>query len=75
VSLCATTIAAPQCGHAPKEETQRSNVIHHRSHRQFSFMQQMSLPLADMVRAQLIWRLTKEARKPLDGAEVTAYSV
>ena len=29
-------------------------------------MQQMSLPLADMVRAQLIWRLTEEARKPLD---------
>ena len=61
-----------QC--APKEETQGRNVIHHRSHRQLSFMQQMSLPLADMLWAQLIGRLAEKAREPLDGADVTAYS-
>ncbi len=37
-------------------------------------MQKVSLPLADVVRTELIGRLTEESCEPLDGADITAYS-
>jgi hypothetical protein len=60
--------------YASKEKTHRRNLICDRSDGQLALVKQMSLILSDVIRAQLIWRLTEVARKTLDGAEVTAYS-
>ena len=61
-----------QC--ADKKEPQSGDLIHHRSHREFSFVQKMGLPLTDMFWAKLIGRLAEVAGEPLDSAQVTAYS-
>ena len=57
-----------------EEEPQSGRLRHHRSYRQLTFVQQMGLPLADMFRTELIGRLTKMFREPLDCTDVRAYS-
>jgi hypothetical protein len=58
----------------PEEEAHGGDLIHYCADGQLSFVQQMSLPLPDMIRAQSIGRFTEVARETLDGAKVTAYS-
>jgi hypothetical protein len=57
---------------AAKEEPQCCNAIHNRPYCKLSFMQQMSLPLANVVRAELIRRFRKVSCELFDRAEVTA---
>jgi hypothetical protein len=44
---------------APEEEPHGGNLIHDCADGQFPFVQQMSLPLPDMIRAQSIGRFTE----------------
>jgi hypothetical protein len=44
---------------ATEEEPHGGNLIHDSADGQFPFVQQMSLPLPDMIRAQLIGRFTE----------------
>jgi len=63
---------ALQCAH--EEKAQTGCLRNHRSHRQFSLVQQVSLPLTNMFRAELIGRFTEVAGEPLDGANIRACS-
>jgi hypothetical protein len=58
-----------------REEAQGGNPIDDRADCQLSLVQPISLPLADVVRAEPIRRFPKVARELLDRAQITAYSV
>lgn len=57
-----------------KKEAHGGDVIDDRADSQLSFVQQMGLPLSNMIRAEPIRWLAEILREPLDSAEIAAYS-
>src|SRR3984957_12759832 len=56
---------------APEKEPQGGNLIHDCADGQLPSVQQMSLPLPDMIRAQFIGRFAEVPGETLDGTKVT----
>ncbi len=61
--------------YAPKKEAECRHTVYDRADGELSFMQQMGLPLTDVIGAEPIGRLAEESRESLDSAEIAAYSL
>src|SRR5215469_5409278 len=54
------------------EESQRRNVVFHRSGAEFSLLEQIALVAANMIRTELVRRLAEVLREPLHEAHIVA---